>query len=151
MNSEIKTSLLNQCKDWVQGRRNRAIASLEEIKLSLFEETKSSAGDKHETGRAMLQIERENLGRQLHEVEKVQELLNKVSISRSSDIVCLGSIVSTNQANYFISISAGELATLGDNYIAVAPNSPIGTLLMGNSAGAETSFNGETIKILSLF
>jgi hypothetical protein len=151
MSSEIKISLLNQCKEWIQGRRNRTMAGLEEIKLSLLEETKSSAGDKHETGRAMLQIERENIGRQLYEIEKVEELLNKVSISRSSDVACLGSLVITSQSNYFISISAGVLTAFGNKYIAITSNSPIGAILMGKSANEEVNYRGETIKILSIF
>ena len=41
---------------------------MKEIKEALFEEIKSSVGDKHETGRAMLQLEREKVGNQFYEV-----------------------------------------------------------------------------------
>ena len=43
-----------------------------EILLALESESKSSAGDKHETGRAMIQLEREKLGEQIKKAEKIE-------------------------------------------------------------------------------
>ena len=67
---EIKESLLHFCQDYVRQKQEvlkKRGASLQE---SLNSETKSSAGDKHETGRAMVQLEQEKLGQQLQEIEK---------------------------------------------------------------------------------
>ena len=42
-------------------------------------DTKSSAGDKHETSRAMAQLEQEKIGAQLGELSKLQEILFRIT------------------------------------------------------------------------
>jgi len=64
-NRSIKTQLLELCNQSLDTRLQNVLAVIEDIKQSLQSETKSSAGDKHETGRAMLQLEREKAGHQL--------------------------------------------------------------------------------------
>ncbi|WP_317231408.1 3-oxoacyl-ACP synthase [Subsaxibacter sp. CAU 1640] len=106
-------------------------------------ETKSTAGDKHETGRAMLQLEREKLGKQLLEIEKLQEILSKLDSSTSSKTIGFGSIVHTTQANYFIVISAGILKVNSKMYYAISSTTPIGLLLMGKQKGDIITFKEE--------
>ena len=139
-NLEIKQELYKLCSDFVENRRNIVQTTINEIQESLTSETKSSAGDKHETGRAMLQLEREKAGRQLAEIEKLAENLSKVNPDSASIIVGLGSIVYTTQANYFIAISAGQFEVDGIKFFAIAPNTPIGMLLMGKKVGDELNF-----------
>ena len=103
--SELKSNLLIQCSQFVTKRHVRILNTIADIENSLKEESKSTSGDKHHTGRAMLQIERENVGNQLKEIEKVQRKLNKITINNSSEVVRLGSLVYTDQAIFFISIS----------------------------------------------
>lgn len=147
---EIKAELLKACHDWLDLRFDHIQTVLNEIKDSLEGETKSSVGDKHETGRAMLQIERENAGRQLAEAEKVRETLGKVDASHVSDYAHLGSLVFTSHGNYYLSISAGAIEIDGKQYLAVAPKSPIGALLLGKNPGDSFSFHDETYKIMSV-
>ncbi|WP_103069613.1 3-oxoacyl-ACP synthase [Aquimarina sediminis] len=147
MNPEkIKKELLIQCQNYVDQRLKRIQHTISDIQESLTSETKSSAGDKHETGRAMLQLEREKAGKQLAEIQKLQEVLSKISITHSNHIR-LGSLISTSQANYFISISVGKLIVEKDSFFAVAANSPIGKLLLGKTVGSNFSFNNNQITI----
>ena len=75
--NNLKQDLYMQCQVFV-GTRLRAIQkTIAEIQESLTSETKSSAGDKHETGRAMLQLEREKAGHQLAEIQKLNQLLSR--------------------------------------------------------------------------
>lgn len=144
---ELKTTLLSNCKSYVNDRLDRIKKSIEDIEHALGSETKSTAGDKHETGRAMLQLEREKTGKQLAEVQKLQEILAKIRINESSKRIHLGSAVKTSSANYFISISVGEIEVDSDRYYAVAANSPIGKLLLGKKEGEKFSFNQKEIVI----
>src|SRR5690554_1788613 len=134
-NLELKQQLYLQCKEFSNNRFNSIQKTIEEIQESLTSETKSSAGDKHETGRAMLQLEREKAGHQLAEVEKLNASLCKIDVKKSSETLGLGSIVSTSNANYFISISAGQMQVGAQSFFAISPNTPIGMLLMGKSIG----------------
>ncbi|NER17244.1 3-oxoacyl-ACP synthase [Spongiivirga citrea] len=149
MNEEqhIKRQLHNKCQEFVTERLQRIQKRIDDIEASLLSETKSSAGDKHETGRAMLQLEREKSGAQLAQVQALLELLTKVNIDNTTTNVGLGSLVITNQANYFIAISAGEIVVDNTTYFAVAANTPIGKLLLGKKVGDEIVFNENAIRI----
>lgn len=147
---ELKTALLNHCKEVVEKRFSQIKQTIAGIEESLVEESKSSAGDKHETGRAMLQIDRENAGKQLLEIEKLQQLVRKIDINSKSDYVRLGSLVYTNQTTYFIGISIGAVTVGKTNYMCVALNSPIGQLLSGKKKGDMFMFNEKEYNIKSV-
>ena len=147
---ELKFELQQQCKDLIKLRYDSINKTISDIEYSLKEESKSTSGDKHHTGRAMLQIERENAGNQLREIEKVMHELGKVGISLESETIRLGSIVETNQSNFFMSISVGKLETNNLIYLGVAPKSPIGMCLLGKTKGDQFNFNGKVYKILAV-
>ncbi len=146
----VKEQLYQFCDDFLENRSNIVKARIENIQKSLESETKSSAGDKHETGRAMLQLEREKAGNQLREIQKQKELFNKVNISNSSEIAALGSLVVTNKGNYFIAISAGKIVINTKYYYAVSSISPIGKLILGKSKGQTFTLNGVQQEIKSV-
>ena len=138
------------CSLFVEGRLGRIQKRIASINESLTSETKSSAGDKHETGRAMLQLEREKLGRQLAEAETTKQLLSKINVNSQFDKIGLGSFVRTSKANYFLSISAGEFKDGKVSVYCVSVATPIGQLLLGKSIGDCITFNGNDIQILEI-
>ena len=143
----IKTQLLQLCTTSLDTRLQSVLAVIEDIKQSLQSETKSSAGDKHETGRAMLQLEREKAGHQLAEIEKTKQILSKINTESTYKKIGLGSVVYTTTSNYFISISAGELIVEDDTFYAISANTPIGQLLLGKSVGDVINFRNLEFKI----
>jgi len=146
----IKKELYDACLIFIENRLIIINATISEIRESLMSETKSSAGDKHETGRAMLQIEREKAGNQLAEIQKVKQTLLKIDVTKTSNIVGLGSIVYTTKNNYFISISAGEIKANNIAYYAVSPNTPISQLLLSKKSGDKISFRDQSFQITSV-
>ena len=149
-NRSIKTQLLQLCNQSLETRLQSVLAVIEDIKQSLQSETKSSAGDKHETGRAMLQLEREKAGHQLAEIEKTKQILSKINTESTSKNIGLGSVVYTTTSNYFISISAGELKVDGEMFYAISASTPIGQLLLGKSIGDEVVFRNMSFKITKI-
>ena len=150
-NLELKQQLYKQCVDFVEERLSNIQKQIKGIQESLTSETKSSAGDKHETGRAMLQLEREKAGHQLAEVEKLKEALSKIDIENSSETIGLGSVVFTTKVNYFIAISAGQLEVGPDQFFAISPNTPIGLLLMGKTIDNNITFREQKFLIKTVF
>lgn len=140
---DIKEQLYKMCHEFADSRLATIQNSIKQIQESLASETKSSAGDKHETGRAMLQLEREKAGHQLAEIQNVKAQLSKIDIEKSSETVGLGSIVYTTQANYFIAISVGELGAGDNTFYAISTNTPIGKLLIGKSVGDNIQFRNQ--------
>jgi transcription elongation GreA/GreB family factor len=140
---DIKIELLNHCKDFVNKRMQTVEDIISSNQKALQSETKSSAGDKHETGRAMLQLEMEKAGQQLAGINLMKEILSKVNISTTSEIAHLGSIIETTSGTYFLSISAGQLKVAEKVYFAISVSSPIGKLLLGKTISDEVVFNGK--------
>jgi transcription elongation GreA/GreB family factor len=144
---EIKEALFRQCEAYANKRLQTVEAVISSNQLALQSETKSSAGDKHETGRAMLQLEMEKAGQQLAGIMQMKEILAKVDILKTSKNVCLGSVIFTEKVNYFLSISAGQLEVANKIYFAVSVSSPIGKLLLGKQENDVISFNGMLYKV----
>ncbi|TXD49930.1 GreA/GreB family elongation factor [Polaribacter sp. IC073] len=146
----LKKELYKFCEEFV----NKRLQTVEEVILSnqkaLQSETKSSAGDKHETGRAMLQLEMEKASQQLEGITQMKETLAKVNILKSAENICLGSVVFTEKVNYFLSISAGQLVIADTTYYAVSVSSPIGKLLLGKKINDEFIFNKKKIMITEI-
>lgn len=143
----LKQQLYNKCQEFVDHRLETVRNSIANIELAFQSETKSSAGDKHETGRAMLQLEREKTGQQLAELEKLQELLKKINHASVASRVSFGSIIETTKSNYFIAISAGELIIDDKTYYAISPATPIAMLLLYKEVGDTIQFRSSTFVI----
>ena len=137
----IKRQLLEYCIQFVQQKKDTISKSLASNKNDLFSETKSSAGDKHETGRAMIQLEMEKAGQQLSEVNLMQEVLSRIKVDRESEVACLGSLVKTTKGNYFLAISVGKVIVEQQDYFVVSTNSPIGKQLLGKNVSESIPFN----------
>jgi len=138
---KIKQQLLEACFDFVKEKHSTISESIASNKKDLFSETKSSAGDKHETGRAMIQLEMEKSGQQLAEVNFMQTVLNKIIVDKSSEIVCLGSLIKTSKGTYFLAISVGKVVVEQQNYFVISGQSPIGKQLLGKKVGDLVPFN----------
>jgi len=147
----IKEELYAECKMFLNGRFNAVVDRIANIQESLQSETKSSAGDKHETGRAMLQLEREKAGNQLLDIQKQQELFSRVIIDTSSEVARLGSVVVTDKGTYFLAISVGLVKIKEKTYYAISPSSPVGKALLGKKEGELFVFNENNIKIIDIF
>ena len=148
--NNLKTELYLKCQVFVDARLKAIQNTIDEIQMSLTSETKSSAGDKHETGRAMLQLEREKAGQQLAEIQKLNQLLSKIDVSKTTSNIGLGSVVYTTQANYFIAISAGEINSSDQSFYAISANTPIAKLLLGKQVGDQIEFRSKCFEIITI-
>ena len=142
---KIKKKLYEACLLFVNEKYNTVHTIIESNKKALRSETKSSAGDKHETGRAMLQLEMEKASQQLVTVIEMKEVLSKIDIHKTADIGCLGSLILTDKATYYLSISAGKITFDATDFYAVSTNSPIGQQLLGKKVEETISFNQAVI------
>jgi stress response protein YsnF len=149
--SQVKKELFELCEKIIEDRISTLEQNLDSIQESKNEETKSSAGDKYETGRAMLQIEEDNYKKQLHQVLLLKNQLEQLNISRQTEKIEIGSLVITDQANYFISIGLGEIVMETKTYYCISGASPIGQKLMDQMAGSRIEFNGKSIKVREVY
>ncbi|MDP5157416.1 MAG: 3-oxoacyl-ACP synthase [Flaviramulus sp.] len=147
---KTKLQLYQACLNFIENRFQTVQNTINEIQESLLSETKSSAGDKHETGRAMLQLEREKAGNQLAEIEKIKQILSKVNIQNTHKKVAFGSLVHTTKFNYFIAISVGEVMLDNEKFYAISSSTPIAKLLLTKSIGDKIQFLNDTFVITKI-
>jgi len=146
-----KTSFHTACVAYAQLRLDAARAGMAAAQDSSNSETKSSAGDKYETGRAMAQQERDRHAAQLHEAQQLLGALQKINPELVSDAVRLGALVSTSLGLFYISIGAGKLTTTeAQDFLAVSAGAPVAVALHGRRAGDEVVFNGKPVQLLAV-
>ena len=144
---ELKKNLFLKCKNLVEQKITAIKDSLIQIQEAANNETKSSAGDKHETGRAMAQLETEKLSAQLAEVLKTEQVLTQINPNSKHQLIGLGSLVITNYGKFYISISIGKVEVNNEIYFAISSISPIGKLLLQKTENDSFIFNGRTYLI----
>ena len=146
----LKEKLHKQCQDALNQRLEAIKSRISDIQNSLQSETNSTAGDKHETGRAMLQLEREKAGNQLAEIQKQIEILHKINPEMSYSKVALGSLVKTTVSNYFIGVSVGEITIENETFYAISLSTPIGQLLVSKGVGDNIQFRMQKFTITDI-
>jgi len=148
MSLNLKQQLIEVCEDYVEARISRALAGIKDLDEALKMESKSSAGDKYETGRAMIHIEVDKLLLQLEQYKGLKKTLSLAGRNPNTEIIGFGSVVKTSAANYFLSIPAGEILVENEKFYAIGINSPIAQALLGKKEKENFGFNGNTNQIL---
>lgn len=116
--------------------------SLHDLTESAGNETKRTAGDKHETALAMLQIEQENINRQLKETLAQKAVLEKIDPVVHTEQIIRGSLITTNKGIFFLSIALGKATIDNQLIIALSAESPLGKAMLHLKKGDTCSFNG---------
>lgn len=142
-----KIILHQYCIDIAKQRLDELEQIANELKLGLSTETKSTAGDKHEVGRAMVQLQQEQNGKQLTEAQKVLQSLTAINPNRTHTTVETGSLVDTSMGLMYIAVGLGKLSFEGEQVFVIAPTAPLTQALLGKEAGAVVSFNGKNTRI----
>ncbi|MBH8558302.1 3-oxoacyl-ACP synthase [Hymenobacter negativus] len=143
--SPVKPALHAACQAFIEQRISAARTAMQAAQESSSSETKSSAGDKYETGREMANAERDRNAAHMQQAQQLQAELARISPDAPCDTARPGALVSTSLGRFYISISAGKLE--GTDVFAVSPAAPVAVALKGLRAGEEAVFNGKTVRI----
>jgi hypothetical protein len=103
---------------------------------------KSSAGDKHETSRAKIQTEIDNYSRQLNLAINNLHVIEQLDNSKKYNLVTQGSLITTDNGIFFISIGIGKLEIKSNNYFIISLLSPVGSVMKGLSKNETFLFRG---------
>lgn len=125
--------------------RNKLV--LQELKESAGSETKSSAGDKHETGRAMVHLEQEKMAHQLASNQNIKSVLDKIDPEISNPAISLGSLVITDKLRFFLSVAMGKVDVSNNEYYLVSLTSPLAKQFIGKQKGNIVHFNNKDYAI----
>lgn len=147
---EIKQQLFQLCTEQITQRINDAETAIAEARKASENDTKSSAGDKYETGRAMMQQEIDLNSRQLLEARKMQAQLQQIKTDTTQQAAQTGSLVETDHGDFYLAVSVGALFIGTKRYYAISLASPMGLQLKGKKAGETFKLNNQDFKILSV-
>ncbi|GAB2768191.1 hypothetical protein GCM10027275_08380 [Rhabdobacter roseus] len=147
----LKTQLIGHLKGLLDERMAVAWAAMDAAQASANEASKSSAGDKYETARAMGQLDRNMHARQYEQARQERAVLERVSENEATKRVAVGTLVKTTSSWYFIAVSVGAVALEGTTVLAVSAASPVGQVLIGKQAGEPFLFQGKKQQIESIY
>ena len=143
----IYNNLLNLTKSKIENLKKDIDSTI----TSRNTDTKSSAGDKHETSRAKIQIEIDQLSKQLSILNKQHQILLSINIDKEYKKIEMGTLVITNIGAYFIGIGFGKISIEKNEYYAISLASPIGKILKDKVVGDEFIFNSNNYKVIELY
>lgn len=145
----LKEQLYQACQDYVDKRISNYKNELSTIKESL-ESMEKSSDESDDSGAGKLHTDFEKYNTYLAEAIHQKEQLKQINTQIFTENVWMGSLVHTNTAQYFISISAGKIEIDGKIYYAVSPVSPIGELLLSKKKGDTFEFNQKPFEIIDV-
>jgi transcription elongation GreA/GreB family factor len=150
MNSVMEKSIL------LEAVKNKLVDKIQKFEKMINDtrasnnDTKSSMGDKYETGREMLQQEINNLQRQLNEALNQQALLQKISTEASTKVQN-GALVETDKGLFYIAASVGEIIFDNRKVMTVSGESPLAKAMRGLTIGQSFSLNNTTQTIKEIW
>lgn len=145
-----KTKVHETCLEILEQKIVIARQGMEEAQASANNETKSSAGDKYETGRAMSQRERDLHARQLAELMNMKKTLATVDPRKTCSKVELGALVKTETSVFYISVSLGAVEIENQKFMAISAISPIAQAILNKKANDSFEWMKKETNILQV-
>jgi hypothetical protein len=136
--------------DEVRQKITELQSQIEELQEAVNQEGKSTAGDKHETGRAMAQLEVEQCSKLLREKELMYNQLLKMNLTDKHTLIGLGSLIECEGLNFYISLGFGKRTIENKEVFCIGVQSPIYNELKGKKKGDRFQFMKKEYVILSV-
>ena len=146
----MKEKILQHHKQLLQDKEDAFRDMISGLTEDSKNDSKGSAGDKHETALSMMHLEQEKLNQKLKEVQEQKAVLDKIDATQIHNKIALGSLVQANEMLLFVSAALPKITIENKTIIALSPQSPLGMKLMGNSVGFEFEINSSQYIIQSI-
>lgn len=143
-----KPHLHSYCVQLLETRLHELKTQINEVQESANNNTKSSAGDKYETGRAMAHLELEKLQQSHQHNKQLLQLLKQYD--KSSTQLEAGALVETQKGWFYISVALGKMKFEGKDLFCLSPSSPLAQCFIQNPQAKKHHFNQQVFEILSI-
>lgn len=147
---KLKNLVIQKLNDLLDEKLGVTQKSIAEVIESRDGETKSSMGDKYETGRAMAELELNKLRQQMAQSQKFKGAISQINTNVALKRVDFGALVETNCGKYFMSVAYGSINIQGEKIFCISLASPIGLALREKRHGETLNFQGREIKIIRI-
>ena len=136
-----KNELLSFISALIEKRISKSEEIINSIEESIHSETKSTAGDKHDTSRELLHQERNKAAQNLKNQLMKRKTLIQLNNYAYSPNAGFGSLLQTNQGWVFIGLSIGNIEFREEEVLCISPISPFAKALEGAAQGECVEFN----------
>ena len=147
---------INLKKSLVEYSKNRLEIKLKELTViyqslidSIQTDSKSSAGDKHETFKSMMHIEQEKMQTQIKMINQQINTINQLKVEKKNRIEN-GTLIVTDSKVFFIAASLGLVTISGQSFFIVSLDSPIIQFMKKQSLNTIFTFQSTNYKIIDI-
>jgi transcription elongation GreA/GreB family factor len=138
----VKKRLYEHCRQLAENRVASLSDEIGSVRLSVESEGKSTVGDKHETGRAMMHLEQEKLHQQLKEAQQLLTEIESTNPEMECERIQKGAFVETDKAKFYVIVGLGRVNFEGLDVFVVSHHSPIAKQMLGLQHGQQFHVNG---------
>nr|WP_294894322.1 3-oxoacyl-ACP synthase [uncultured Pedobacter sp.] len=149
--SALKIDLFNVCLDALTTKGLEMKTEVEQLRIGIANDSKSSMGDKYETSREMMQQEINRLEQQIALNAQQIFTLKAINIDKTFTSVEKGSLVETNIGIFFISVSYGEIKTDQYSCFMISEFAPLAKLLLKKKVADTFELNNKSVQILNVY
>ena len=150
MSKPKKHHILEFCVKILDDQLARIEKAMQRAQEEANRETKSSAGDKYETGRSMMQLEKEKYAIQHGKVTVLREETLRIPIGEH-EYAQLGSVVCTNLGWFYLSQGLGEIQIEEKTIRCISMKTPMGITLEGCENDDILNFRGKEIEVFDVY
>lgn len=144
---EFKRKVHDESLRIVMERIQENTKAIHEARESLEEDTKSSVGDKYETGREMAQQEMDKLQLALDHLTHMRDILWRMDPEKQVSSVELGALVQTTVTDIYVAASVGRVKVDDRSVNVISFSAPLIQALRNAKTGDTVEFNGVEYKI----
>lgn len=146
-----KQQFLQHLQSLIDSKMEHLHAELMDMQRDNASDTKSTAGDKHETGRAMMHLEMEKLSKQISEYQKQKESIHFLSSQQIiSNKIVNGSLIQLSNGWFYLGVAFGKVVFNDTTVFCLSLQSPLGQQLLGKEIGDEIQVNNNLFKVLEV-
>ena len=146
----MKSRCLAHCIKVATEKVNALESEMAAMRHAVQTESKSTAGDKHETGRAMIHLEQEKLHSQLAEAQQLLAEMEQIKPGKAFETIQKGALVQTDRTTFFVAVGLCKISAEGKDIFVISPQSPIGKQMLGKRSGESFNMNGTEYVITSV-
>ena len=146
-----KNDIFDALESHLQAAVGEAQGHLASLQEALTSEAKSTAGDKHETGRAMIHQEMRQVNDTLQRSQSaLQEWTRMKQVQTAPVQVASGVLVETTGPWVLVGLPLGKLSLEGGLVLGVSPEAPLAQAWHGAKVGDEVRLGSSMLQIVAL-
>lgn len=149
MDSSFKAGLKETVLALMAEKKEDLNAQLLALQEASNADTKSSMGDKYETGRESINQSRDLLEKQKVLLDRDEKIIAQTSVDPTAT-VSTGALVKVQLGWLWVAVSVGKVMHEGQEVQVVSADSPLVVALKGKRVGDKVAFRGRSTEILEV-